>query len=292
MVKQHLFLLLILTLPIYGTGQICLDLPPINGLPTIEVAPEGWTVWNPSPDIIAGEGPWPGGSYVAYNVEGTSPGGGEMTLLLGHVVDEPYFEGIETILTELIIGETYSISIGWQQVILDNEVTTYREGKLSLTIDGVETIFTSNGDVTDEWQIATIEFVATGTTGLFRCQVYWDEATSPYVGLAIVVDDVPCGTDIFEPIAFTDINIFSPNNDGINDVFSFDFRAASIATFSCVIVNRWGTIIYEMDEITDFWDGTTQAGEACSDGVYFYTYRATTDNGTVLNGQGTVQLVK
>jgi hypothetical protein len=47
-----------------------------------------------------------------------------------------------------------------------------------------------------------------------------------------------------------------------------------------------------MDEITDVWDGTSQAGETCSDGVYFYTYRATTDNGTVLNGQGTVQLVK
>jgi len=97
---------------------------------------------------------------------------------------------------------------------------------------------------------------------------------------------------IYEPIAFANINIFSPNEDGKNDVFTFDLKSASIATFKCVIVNRWGDVIFEMDEVTDGWDGTTAGGSLCSAGVYFYTYEAVTDNSTKLTGQGTIQLVR
>jgi len=97
---------------------------------------------------------------------------------------------------------------------------------------------------------------------------------------------------IYEPIAFANINIFSPNEDGKNDVFTFDLKSASIATFKCVIVNRWGDVIFEMDEVTDGWDGTTAGGSLCSAGFYFYTYEAVTDNSTKLTGQGTIQLVR
>ncbi|MDA7804277.1 gliding motility-associated C-terminal domain-containing protein, partial [Crocinitomix sp.] len=96
---------------------------------------------------------------------------------------------------------------------------------------------------------------------------------------------------IYEPIVFTQINIFTPNGDGINDVFSFDFRASSITDFSCVIVNRWGIVVHEMDNITDAWDGTDKSGSPCNDGTYFYTYSATADDGTKLSGQGNVSLV-
>jgi gliding motility-associated-like protein len=96
---------------------------------------------------------------------------------------------------------------------------------------------------------------------------------------------------IYEPVGFEPVNIFSPNGDNVNDVFTFAFRAASISEFSCVIVNRWGNVIAELNDIEDGWDGTDQQGNLVSDGVYFYTYRAVTDNNNVLNGQGTIQLV-
>ena len=90
---------------------------------------------------------------------------------------------------------------------------------------------------------------------------------------------------IFEPITFTNINIFSPNNDGKNDLFTFDLKSASIKEFTCVIVNRWGDVIYEMNDVADGWDGTTVGGSICSAGVYFYTYEALTDNNTKIVGQ-------
>ncbi|MGB1104200.1 MAG: PKD domain-containing protein [Crocinitomicaceae bacterium] len=93
---------------------------------------------------------------------------------------------------------------------------------------------------------------------------------------------------IFEPIKFTDVNIFTPNGDGNNDVFTFEFRTASIAEFSCIIVNRWGVVMAELNDITDSWDGTDKNGDLVTDGVYYYSYTATTDNGNLLTGQGNI----
>ena len=84
-------------------------------------------------------------------------------------------------------------------------------------------------------------------------------------------------------------NIFTPGN-GVNDEFTFEFRTLGIKEFHCVIVNRWGVTVAELNSITDGWDGTNKGGENCPDGVYFYSYDAVSTNGTVFNGQGTVQL--
>lgn len=101
--------------------------------------------------------------------------------------------------------------------------------------------------------------------------------------------DTECKTiTIFEPVKFTDVNIFTPNADGVNDVFTFEFRSASIDEFECVIVNRWGVVVAELYDITDSWDGTDMNGDPVSDGTYFYSYNARTDSGNLLTGQGNI----
>ena len=97
---------------------------------------------------------------------------------------------------------------------------------------------------------------------------------------------------IYEAFDIVDINIFTPNGDGANDIFTFEFQAASIAEFECVIVNRWGVVMAELNDITDGWDGNDLGGSPAADGTYFYVYKATTDNSTKLEGQGTIQLVR
>ena len=96
---------------------------------------------------------------------------------------------------------------------------------------------------------------------------------------------------VYDPLFFTPVNIFTPDGDGINDVFTFNDKALSVETFSCIIVNRWGLVVYEMDNIADQWDGNDPSGQICPNGVYFYTYQGAAFNGDLLQGQGTVQLV-
>ncbi len=60
-------------------------------------------------------------------------------------------------------------------------------------------------------------------------------------------------------------NIFTPNGDGLNDLYKVDLKL--IGASKAVILNRWGNIIVETDSLLN-WDGTFE-GKNCPDGVYF-----------------------
>jgi len=64
-------------------------------------------------------------------------------------------------------------------------------------------------------------------------------------------------------------NIFTPNGDGINDVFSFDLSDA-IDCIAIKIFNRWGKLVFEDANYLNSWDGTDNNGKTLSDGTYFY----------------------
>lgn len=63
-------------------------------------------------------------------------------------------------------------------------------------------------------------------------------------------------------------NIFTPNDDGVNDVFKLNSKG--IKNIKCSIYNRWGTEIISFDRVHGFWDGRTTSGLECAEGVYFY----------------------
>uniref|UniRef100_UPI00261CC579 T9SS type B sorting domain-containing protein n=1 Tax=Fluviicola sp. TaxID=1917219 RepID=UPI00261CC579 len=84
-------------------------------------------------------------------------------------------------------------------------------------------------------------------------------------------------------------NIFTPNGDNNND--RFFISADYVTSVKVKIVNRWGDRMHEYDDIQGFWDGTVN-GNPASDGVYFFQYEIEGINGTVLKGQGNIQLIR
>lgn len=64
-------------------------------------------------------------------------------------------------------------------------------------------------------------------------------------------------------------NAFSPNGDGINDVYKIK-QLQSIVKFNAYIFNRWGQELFRWDinNINEGWDGTYH-GRRVKDGVYF-----------------------
>jgi len=66
-------------------------------------------------------------------------------------------------------------------------------------------------------------------------------------------------------------NVFTPNSDGTNDLFTFDLvEAAEIQIF-----NRWGNVVYISDTVFE-WDGKSNGSE-CPEGVYFYRIKTKGD---------------
>lgn len=84
--------------------------------------------------------------------------------------------------------------------------------------------------------------------------------------------------DLYHPYVLTTIseeliipNVFTPNQDGINDTYFI--TAKGLKEFHMVIVNRWGNVVFETDDLQTSWDGTSN-GTACEDGTYFYMITA------------------
>lgn len=72
-----------------------------------------------------------------------------------------------------------------------------------------------------------------------------------------------CRVEVFVPEGI------SPNGDGVNDVF----RVPDLAVFpnnSIKVYNRWGGLVYEVNQYQQDWGGTDENGELLPDGTYFY----------------------
>jgi gliding motility-associated-like protein len=65
-------------------------------------------------------------------------------------------------------------------------------------------------------------------------------------------------------------NVFTPNNDGANDIFlPFPYRFVERVDFK--VFNRWGNLVFETEDPDLNWDGTNTGGNELSEGTYYYT---------------------
>ncbi len=99
----------------------------------------------------------------------------------------------------------------------------------------------------------------------------------------VQVVDATLAHDLFLPSAFT------PNNDGINDVFRLKGNGYSGA--SMAIINQWGQVVYKSDNAAIGWDGTTGSRTA-QNGTYSYLVKITMNDGSVKSMKGNISLIK
>lgn len=84
-------------------------------------------------------------------------------------------------------------------------------------------------------------------------------------------------------------NAFSPNGDGSNDVFEID-NLDKLDSFTLQIYNRWGSLLYEQESATDFWDGTN-GGSPVPASTYFYLFTYELDGETTTT-DGYISLIR
>lgn len=67
-------------------------------------------------------------------------------------------------------------------------------------------------------------------------------------------------------------NIVVLSSQAGNNTFFVNY--SGLETFNCVIMNRWGNLIYEYSDPASFWDGKTRGGTLVEEAVYFYKIEA------------------
>jgi gliding motility-associated-like protein len=248
---------------------------------------------------------------VVFNVPQTNTGKGEWTLgdgsesIKGLTVNHTYSSpGTYTVLFN------YEDNLGCKtQAILEKPITVYSNPTAGfsygpygndLTISDPEVQFTnlSNelGGNTYQWQMDSL-FTSTDVNPTFKFPAIGEYkitllATSIYGCKDKTTQTLEIKNDfgIFIP------NTFTPNDDGLNDVFIPVFTPYGLdaKTFEMEIFDRWGASLYQTKDVTKGWNGSIQnkGTEPLKEEVFVYKIKYKDMNGIIYNKLGYVTLVK
>lgn len=86
-------------------------------------------------------------------------------------------------------------------------------------------------------------------------------------------------------------NAFSPNGDGINDIYKAKSGYQSLVEFHAYIFNRWGQKLYEWSDPAGGWDGKYK-GKDVAQGVYYVLVKAKGADGRTFNIKRDVNLLR
>ena len=103
-------------------------------------------------------------------------------------------------------------------------------------------------------------------------------------------DTVCINIKVFINSAFIIPNVFTPNDDGINDVFGI--LGKGIASLHAEVFNRWGQKEYEWDTPNGGWDGRSASGHSSPAGTYFVIIKAKGMDGKDLLEKGSFTLLR
>jgi gliding motility-associated-like protein len=85
-------------------------------------------------------------------------------------------------------------------------------------------------------------------------------------------------------------NIFTPNNDGINDVFTI--AGKGIESVHAEIYNRWGQKEYEWNTTNGGWDGYSASGIPSTSGTYYFMVEIKGMDGKKYSESGSLTLLR
>jgi len=83
-------------------------------------------------------------------------------------------------------------------------------------------------------------------------------------------------------------NIFTPNGDGLNDIFKVE--SAKNIDLEAIIYDQKGSVVKQWTGIENGWDGKLSSGQDAAEGTYFYIIFATSSNGAKQQFKSTLTL--
>lgn len=144
---------------------------------------------------------------------------------------------------------------------------------------------------------STVYFFGDGATSTQTASIHNYQSTGEFNYTLITTTQFGCADTINGLIYIDDIgnnyvpNIFTPNNDKVNDVFFI--KGENITSSNMKIFNRWGGLVFENEDAKTGWNGVIQHNKnIADDGVYFYIIEIVLGNNRVYKFNGNVTLIK
>lgn len=176
------------------------------------------------------------------------------------------------------------LAISGDSLLMKGESNTY-EVSINTNLDDLTFVWTLNGDTIctdcDEVEISPEEESELCVQLSYGSECFWTDC------LLITIGE---RTEIYIP------NVFSPNNDNINDHFTINSNSSNAFINEVMIFDRWGELVYNQKgfnagEDAFYWDGTLN-GTMCVPGVYVYLISYIDEENQVRQVSGDLTLVR
>ena len=156
-----------------------------------------------------------------------------------------------------------------------------------------------------------VEFFATPEPPCPECDLIWDfgdgnsssemnpihefDGLSEYEVNLTVVNPIGCFDDSYTlinaPVLLYIPNSFTPNNDGVNDVFQV--IGDQMLSYQIVIFNRWGETVFQSEDPSEAWVGNVPGGDHyVPNGTYSYVVRVKGFNSDAFEKTGTITVMR
>jgi len=175
---------------------------------------------------------------------------------------------------ECVEEDYFTLTISWEPIIGANQYTVNTSAGQSVISGNSVTVKNLPDNTT-----VNISVTATGST-----------ACGPSIAT------IDCQTLEYIPPRLFIPNVFSPNQDGINDIFYLQANAEITDINTLRIFDRWGNVVFEKsgfkpDDPSQGWDGYFK-GKLMNPDVFTYWVEYKTKYDTVETKAGDVTLVR
>jgi gliding motility-associated-like protein len=125
----------------------------------------------------------------------------------------------------------------------------------------------------------TYQLINPGSLDLYDYAYYFIDDISVYL----------CEDSLSMENQITIPNAFTPNGDGINEIFKP--HGQNIKSINGKIFNRWGQELFKWNDLNSGWDGKHN-GQDVSAGVYFYVIEVTFEDGEIQEKHGSIEVIR
>tara|TARA_Y100001954_G_scaffold112807_1_gene122172 strand:- start:1107 stop:3146 length:2040 start_codon:yes stop_codon:yes gene_type:complete len=158
-----------------------------------------------------------------------------------------------SLLEDTILVNTFDLP---DAVVTPEEITIYEGDRISLTVGEYELYEWYNSE---DSLLSILSELNVSKAGAYYVFVT-DSNNCTDTSENAIIYTVPL-TELYVP------NSFTPNGDDHNELF--EIYALNVQSFSMIITNRWGELIYQTEDIQKFWDGKFE-GRLVPQGDYLY----------------------
>ncbi len=189
------------------------------------------------------------------------------------------------------VKDAYGCTVTFSSVVLDQPAPIVVDAGPNQTVPYGSSVILEATSPSDP--ITSIEWTPSDGLSCTDCMQPTASPTFSTTYYITITDANGCSAtdsvNVWVDIDFNVPNAFTPNGDGLNDLFMI--HTELLIAYSIAIYNRWGSVVFASNDVKIGWDGHFQ-GKPQEIGAYIYEIKSVSTLNIPISKTGTITLLR